>query len=115
MVIWDLERTAAIHVLEGHTNIVKNISLLPDDKTLVTGSHDGTIRLWDTMSGLCKMTLQASEKVGHDQEGQQDLPDQHVEKKKFAETVSAMQVLENSRIVSGGVGGFIRIWDGLTG
>lgn len=115
MVIWDLEKLTAIHELEGHTTSTKNIAMLPDDKTLVTGSYDSTIRLWDTISGVCKMTLKASERVGKDQEGQEDSPNQLVDKKKYPEMVSAMKVLEDSRILAGGVGGFVRIWDGLTG
>lgn len=89
--------------------------MLPSGQTLVTGSYDGTIRLWDTILGVCKMTLKASERVEEGQEGQEHSPNQPIDKKKYTETVFAMKVLKDSRIVSGGTGGFVRIWDGLTG
>ena len=44
--------------LQGHTSAVTSVSYSPDGQTLVSGSWDGTIRLWDVVSGQEKATLQ---------------------------------------------------------
>ena len=36
---------------EGHVDWVSSIAFSPDGKTLLSGSHDGTLILWDTMTG----------------------------------------------------------------
>ena len=33
--------------LKGHTAVVRALFVLPDRKTLISGSEDGTIRWWD--------------------------------------------------------------------
>ncbi|KAM3094798.1 TIR domain-containing protein, partial [Phormidesmis sp. 146-12] len=33
--------------LEGHSDAVRSVSFSPDGQTVVSGSHDGTVKLWD--------------------------------------------------------------------
>jgi len=35
----------------GHTNYVRSMALSPDGKLLVSGSNDGTVRIWDMETG----------------------------------------------------------------
>lgn len=42
---------------QGHTNRVSSLMLSMDNKLIVSGSHDKTIRVWDAKSGECKATL----------------------------------------------------------
>ncbi len=43
--------SAAAHVLLGHTHRVHALAISPDNRTLASGSSDGTIRLWNTAVG----------------------------------------------------------------
>lgn len=37
--------------LQGHTGKITGLAFAPDGRTLISGSHDGTVRLWDLQSG----------------------------------------------------------------
>jgi WD40 repeat protein len=45
-----LEMDGQRHVLQGHTKRVKSLALTPDGTTLVSGSDDKTIKVWDLKS-----------------------------------------------------------------
>jgi WD40 repeat protein len=55
--VWDLTRREELHVLQasqgqaGRTQIAEAVAFAPDGKSLVTGSWDTTLRLWETASG----------------------------------------------------------------
>ena len=44
--------------LEGHTNSVHTIAFSPDGKLVASGSHDGTVQLWDSATGEPRGTLE---------------------------------------------------------
>ena len=48
--------------MKGHDHTVR--ALTARGRTLVSGSYDGTVRVWDIITGECKWVL-----VGHTQEG----------------------------------------------
>jgi WD40 repeat protein len=39
------------NVLEGHTDIVTSVAITPDEKYVITGGADKTVRLWDATTG----------------------------------------------------------------
>ena len=39
------------HVLQGHKSGVLSVACSPDGRHIVSGSHDGTIRIWDAQIG----------------------------------------------------------------
>ncbi|NJS41979.1 hypothetical protein HC766_06885 [Candidatus Gracilibacteria bacterium] len=39
--------------MEGHTQAIRSIAFSPDNQTLVSGSWDCTIRLWEISTGQC--------------------------------------------------------------
>ena len=49
--LWDVATRTNINTLEGHTYGVYSVAFSPDGATLASGSGDGTIRLWDVLTG----------------------------------------------------------------
>jgi WD40 repeat protein len=44
-------RTSEIRVLRGHTGVVRSLAFSADDRWLVSGSEDATVRVWDVQEG----------------------------------------------------------------
>ncbi|MGI5505324.1 hypothetical protein [Lentzea sp. CA-135723] len=66
-----LRAIAATHLhrsFTGHSEGIWGVDWSPDDTTLVTGSKDGTVRLWDAETGACLHVFT------HDQEPHGDGP-----------------------------------------
>jgi len=51
--IWELSRGTCANVVPGLSPGVRSIACFPDNKRLITGNQDGTIRWWDGSSGEC--------------------------------------------------------------
>jgi WD40 repeat protein/serine/threonine protein kinase len=49
--IWDLTVGQELLTLRGHTGCIRGVSFSPNGKVLVSGSADGTIRLWGDLDG----------------------------------------------------------------
>ena len=45
--LWDIQTYTVRRTLEGHTRWVWSVAFSPDGRTLVSGSHDGTLLLWE--------------------------------------------------------------------
>jgi hypothetical protein len=47
--LWDLQKSSPFKhwQLKGHTSVVQFVEMIPDSFCLVSGSEDGTVRLWD--------------------------------------------------------------------
>lgn len=85
-----LEECHLIAVLGGHADSVRKAQLLPDGRILSI-SDDGTLRLWDSRTGLPLVQME-----GH------------------SGSVVGAQWL-SGRILSWGVDGDLRLWDGYSG
>jgi WD40 repeat protein/uncharacterized caspase-like protein len=49
--IWDAESGELLTSFDGHNNVVNSLVFRPDSKLLLTGSSDGTTRIWDVATG----------------------------------------------------------------
>src|SRR5262249_336681 len=79
--------------LKGHTSYVTSAIFSPDGRHIISGSADGTVRIWDVTNGNVLRTL----------EGHKD-------------TVTSVAVsLDGSRILSGSWAGMVILWDADTG
>ncbi|XP_024534687.1 THO complex subunit 6-like [Selaginella moellendorffii] len=54
---WDLETGQGSMVFQGHAGYLHCIASRPSQKQLITGSEDGTCRIWDCRSGRCTAVL----------------------------------------------------------
>ncbi len=73
--------------------MVRSVDFSPDGKTIASGSHDQTVRVWDASSGQCLNILQ-----GH--------------------TEGVMSVVfspDGKAVASGSYDGAIKLWDMKTG
>ncbi len=59
----DIPSRENVAVLAGHTSLVTSVQFVPQDGNsagmLASASADGSIKLWDTESGLCLVTLKS--------------------------------------------------------
>ncbi|MBA2307649.1 hypothetical protein H0W26_05975, partial [Candidatus Dependentiae bacterium] len=49
--LWDAATRNELRALKGHTNNITSVAFSPNGTTVLTGSYDGTARLWDVLSG----------------------------------------------------------------
>jgi U3 small nucleolar RNA-associated protein 13 len=90
--IWDLHKKKSAAVLDSHVSVVRSLDFSLTQNTLVSGSRDKTLILWDARTWKLKRTLAALEgieSVGFSRDGQ--------------------------LIYSGGENGCIRLWATATG
>jgi U3 small nucleolar RNA-associated protein 15 len=58
--LWDIPSETAIHTFASHTDYVRAGQVSPSNPALIlTGSYDATVRLFDTRTGTCTMTMGA--------------------------------------------------------
>jgi WD40 repeat protein len=62
---WNYNSSQFPYQLKGHESEVRAIALTEDGRTLVSGSKDGTIRIWDVTTGEATGEEKASRKKAH--------------------------------------------------
>ncbi len=61
--VMDIESGRCERVLAGHTDAVESIAFLPDGRLVLSGSSDGTARLWNPAEGSCAGVFPAGKRV----------------------------------------------------
>ena len=89
IIILDAITGGQMAVLSGHTGSVMSVAFSSDGRSLVSGSYDNTIKLWDMQTGGVVKTF-----CGH------------------TEGVGIVSIsADSTRIVSGSIDGTINLWD----
>ncbi|KAE8718408.1 Coatomer subunit beta'-2 [Hibiscus syriacus] len=55
--VWDYQTKSCVQTLEGHTHNVSAVCFHPDLPIIITGSEDGTVRIWHTTTYRLENTL----------------------------------------------------------
>lgn len=106
--MWDTHTGREVSVLRGHTGQVWWVQFLKQSSRLLSASGDGTLRLWNAVSGdeLLKMTGSAQRRVGFRRN------DSEFERDAIQDQLFCCAVASNEHwCASGGHGGTVRIWD----
>ncbi|PGH02334.1 hypothetical protein AJ79_07674 [Helicocarpus griseus UAMH5409] len=45
--VWDIRKRAITYSMLGHTDTISSLQISPDSQTLLSNSHDSTVRTWD--------------------------------------------------------------------
>ncbi|HYT42829.1 MAG TPA: TIR domain-containing protein, partial [Methylomirabilota bacterium] len=57
IVVEELKAFTLLHTLEGHSEAIWSLAFSPDGQTLVSGSNDRTIKIWNVPTGILLRTL----------------------------------------------------------
>src|SRR5207253_2016161 len=55
--LWETEGFNQAEVFSEHTRPITSLALSVDEKTILTASLDGTVRVWDALTGRLQKTL----------------------------------------------------------
>jgi WD40 repeat protein len=61
--LWSTTDGALLHTFEGHTWWVEALAVTRDGNTVVSGSHDSTLRVWDTRTRRCRQVVEALDRT----------------------------------------------------
>ena len=53
-----IQRLELIRTFDGHSGGVQSVSMSADGKYVLSGSNDGTLKLWEASTGLCLRTME---------------------------------------------------------
>ena len=130
--VWNYQTGACLQSLEGHTDVVRGVQLLANER-LLSWSDDKTLRVWSPKRGDCLLTLHGhTGKV----QGALALPDRRLLSwsndntlrlwddqsgtcllilEGHTDAVCGALVLADSRLLSWSFDRTLRLWDGRTG
>lgn len=84
---------ACLTTLSGHTDRVNSVAVTPEGGTVISGSHDANVKIWDARTGACRHTLS-----GH-----------------TCRVTSVAVIPDGTTVVSGSHDNSIKFWDTRSG
>jgi WD40 repeat protein len=60
---WRIANRELIYTFTDHTDAVNAVDFSPDGQTIVSGSYDNTLRLWDVGSGSLLQTIETGQSI----------------------------------------------------
>lgn len=55
--VWDMKKFLRLHELKEHAAFVFGTGFHPDNSRIVTSSYDQSVKIWDTKTGECVLTI----------------------------------------------------------
>jgi WD40 repeat protein len=55
--LWELATGVCVHIMKGHTALIRSVCFSPDGRMALSGSDDDLVKLWDMNTGACMRTL----------------------------------------------------------
>jgi F-box and WD-40 domain protein 1/11 len=110
--IYDIDQKMEIACLKGHTNLVRSVQAVFDRngqvETIISGSYDGLIRIWQQVPGSREWRLQHQVHLNDfqalgDRRGDKDAD-------RFSNRIFSID-LDKNRLVCSGQGPMIRVWN----
>ncbi|XP_074575775.1 THO complex subunit 6-like [Curcuma longa] len=95
---WDIETGKQKMVFRGHTDYLHCISARKSSHQIITGSEDGTTRIWDCRSGLCTQIIQSGRNL----------------KSKLSSWVSSVAIDSSESWLACGTGTGLSVWSLLS-
>ncbi len=98
-----LEESFGLH---GHNLYIKSLAFSADGKRLASASDDGSVKVWDTLTGDDLLTMR--DRLPPKSQAESRAHHSH-------QTKSVALSLDGKRVVSAGNNEFVTVWDAVTG
>ena len=89
--MWGLDTGKLLSTLKGHSDSVRSVTISPDNKKVVSGSDDNSIKVWELDTGRLLNDIRAIEGYSSD--------------------IPIAITSDNKKIVSGSDDKTIRVWE----
>jgi len=112
--LWDVTTGKPIRKFDALKSDVTAFAYAPDGRTIATANADGSVSLWETLTGKVRLEIKTEQEDGPIVRALiAALPDAMVPPKR---TLAAMAFSPDSRVLAGaGADGAISLWDAVTG
>ena len=95
VIVWNVATGAALRTLKGHSGHISALAFSPGGSIIITGSSDGTLKLWDASTGR---ELRSFAKYAH-----------------LKMQINAVALSMDGRLLLSGSNGRLDSWDAVTG